>query len=76
MSDPHRDITHLLNLAADGDTLAAQEVMPRIYEELRRLAGKIRGGMPAGETLRVTALVNEAYIRVVKREPEGWKARS
>ncbi len=50
--------------------------MPHIYEELRRLAGTLRGHLPAGETLRVTALVHEAYLRIVQKEPEGWKARS
>lgn len=76
MPDGTEHITKLLSQAAEGDADAAREVMPRIYKELHRLAGKMRGQIPPGETLQATALVHEAYLRVMDREPEGWRARS
>jgi RNA polymerase sigma factor (TIGR02999 family) len=69
-------LTRLLNLAAAGDAQAALEVMPRIYDELRRIAKAKRRSAVPGETLRTTALIHEAYIRIVDREPDGWQARS
>lgn len=76
MSERPEEITRLLNQAVGGDKTAAREVMPHLYEELRRLAGSLRGRLPSGETLRVTALVHEAYLRIAEKEPDGWKARS
>lgn len=65
-------ITRLLNLAAAGDAEAAGEVFPLIYDHLRQLAAGRRARLPHGETLQTTALVHEAYLRLVDRHPEGW----
>lgn len=81
MSDPASaddpsQLTLLLNAAAGGDPEAARQVMPLIYEDLRRIARDKRRSAASGETLRTTALVHEAYLRVVERRPDGWEARS
>jgi len=68
-----REITLLLNQAARGDADAARRVFPAIYRELRGLASAKVSSLPAGATLQTTALVHEAYLRVVDRNPEGWE---
>lgn len=70
------NVTRLLNTAAEGDADAAREVYPFIYRELRKLAGAARRRLPAGDTMQVTALVNEAYLRIADKETDGWKARA
>ena len=67
-----RAITRLLNLAAAGDADAAGQVFPLIYDHLRQLAAGRRARLPHGETLQTTALVHEAYLRLVDRHPDGW----
>lgn len=62
MSD--EDLTRLLHLAAEGDASAREKVVPRVYDELRRLAIWNLSRLPHGETLRPTALVNEAWLEV------------
>lgn len=76
MSDSETDLTVLLNRVARGDEKAAQDLFPEIYRELRRVAGSLRSRIPAGQTLGVTAVVHEAYIRIVERSPEGWASRA
>lgn len=73
MAEPDPEITELLNLATRGDPEAARRVFPRIYGELRRLASARLAGTPPGGTLQTTALVHEAYVRIVGRHPEGWE---
>jgi RNA polymerase sigma factor (TIGR02999 family) len=68
-----REITHLLNQAAAGDTAAAREAFAAIYAELRRLASARAARHPAAGTLQTTALVHEAYLRIVGRHPDGWQ---
>ena len=67
------DITRLLNEAAQGDRDAAREVFPAIYSELRNLASAKLSRLPPGGTLQTTALVHEAYLRIVDRNPAGWE---
>jgi RNA polymerase sigma factor (TIGR02999 family) len=68
------EITNLLNRAAQGDGAAANEVFPAIYSELRRLASAKLARLPHGATLQTTALVHEAYLRIVDRNPHGWES--
>jgi RNA polymerase sigma factor (TIGR02999 family) len=70
------DVTHILNAIEHGDTHAAQELLPLVYEELRRLAAhKLRSEAP-GQTLQATALVHEAYLRLVGTSGEQrWDSR-
>src|SRR4051794_9698329 len=62
-----KDVTQILNAVARGDTTAASQLLPLVYEELRRLAAHKLAGERAGQTLQPTALVHEAYLRLVAR---------
>jgi RNA polymerase sigma factor (TIGR02999 family) len=64
-----KDITTILSAAAEGDSGAAGELLPLVYEELRRLASQKMAREKAGQTLNATALVHEAYMRLVG--PDG-----
>ena len=59
------DLTQLLDAAAQGDARAADQVLPLVYDELRRLAASYLQGEKAGHTLQPTALVHEAYLKLV-----------
>jgi RNA polymerase sigma factor (TIGR02999 family) len=64
------DVTRLLNAASSGDSGAAMELLPLLYQELRRLAVQRLAHEPAGQTLQATALVHEAYLRLVDVEEQ------
>jgi len=53
----------------------AAELLPVVYEELRRLAAALAGRLPPGQTLQPTALVHEAYLRLVGEQDPGWHGR-
>ena len=59
------EITHLIDAAAAGDRLAAADLLPLVYDELRRLAAARMAAEKPGHTLNATALVHEAYLRLV-----------
>ncbi|HEY1378342.1 MAG TPA: ECF-type sigma factor, partial [Gemmataceae bacterium] len=59
------DVTHILAAIDRGDTAAADELLPLVYEELRRLAAQKLAHEKPGQTLDATALVHEAYLRLV-----------
>jgi RNA polymerase sigma factor (TIGR02999 family) len=59
------DVTRLLNAAAEGDRRAAADLLPLVYAELRALADARMAAEPPGHTLQPTALVHEAYLRLV-----------
>src|SRR3954447_21896249 len=61
-----RDVTQILEAVQRGDASAADELMPLVYEELRRIAAYKMAQEPAGQTLQATALVHEAWMRLVK----------
>jgi RNA polymerase sigma factor (TIGR02999 family) len=70
------DVTRLLDAAAAGDPTAAAELLPLVYDELRKLAAARLAAEPAGQTLQATALVHEAYLRLVGGEqPRDWNGR-
>jgi RNA polymerase sigma factor (TIGR02999 family) len=70
------DVTHLLDAAAAGDAKAAADLLPLVYDELRRLAAARMGEEKPGQTLQATALVHEAYLRLVgvEKAPD-WESR-
>jgi RNA polymerase sigma factor (TIGR02999 family) len=70
-------ITRLLSAIEQGDSRAAEQLLPLVYDELRRLAAeKMRQEKP-GQTLQATALVHEAYLRLVDvQKARDWKSRS
>ncbi|MFO0915593.1 MAG: sigma-70 family RNA polymerase sigma factor [Pirellulales bacterium] len=59
------DVTRILGAMEDGDPQAAERLLPLVYEELRKLAVQRLTQEPAGQTLQATALVHEAYLRLV-----------
>ena len=71
------EVTRILDAVADGDTEAAERLLPLAYEELRRIAAHKMAAERDGHTLQPTALVHEAYLRLVG--PDGderdWKSR-
>jgi RNA polymerase sigma factor (TIGR02999 family) len=69
------DVTRILTAIEQGDARAADELLPLVYEELRRVAAAKMSHEPPGQTLRPTALVHEAYLRLVEDEPQNWNSR-
>jgi RNA polymerase sigma factor (TIGR02999 family) len=69
------EITQILDAIERGDTQAAGRLLPLVYEELRRLAARKLAHEKPGQTLSATALVHEAYLRLVGGEARGWEGR-
>jgi len=69
------DVTRILNAIEAGDSQAAGELLPLVYEELRLLAARKISNEAPGQTLEATALVHEAYIRLVGTEAHNWNSR-
>ncbi len=69
------DVTQILNAIERGDAKATDELLPLVYEELRLLAAQKLSREAPGQTLQATALVHEAYIRLVGDEPRSWENR-
>src|SRR5262245_57390501 len=59
------DVTHILAAIEQGDSRAADQLLPLVYAELRKLAAQKLGREKPGQTLQATALVHEAYVRLV-----------
>src|SRR5256886_15937744 len=70
------DVTELLIEWSNGDKAALDKLMPLIHEELRRLAHHYMSHERPGHTLQTTALVNEAYLRLVNRKGVHWQNRA
>jgi RNA polymerase sigma factor (TIGR02999 family) len=69
------DVTRILNAIEEGDAKAADELLPLVYEELRLLAAQKMAKELPGQTLQATALVHEAYLRLVGNEIQNWDSR-
>jgi RNA polymerase sigma factor (TIGR02999 family) len=69
-------LTHVLKAASAGDRKAAAELLPLVYDELRRLARARMARQPAGSTFQPTALVHEAYLKLVGQADPGWDSRA
>ncbi len=69
------DVTRILNAIEQGDAQATDELLPLVYEELRLLAAQKLSHEAPGQTLQATALVHEAYVRLVGDGPGGWDNR-
>ena len=74
------EVTHILSALEQGDPRAAEQLLPLVYDELRKLAAARLASEPAGQTLQPTALVHEAYLRLVGTSAEGaareWAGRA
>jgi len=69
------DVTRILQSIEEGDAKAAEELLPLVYDELRRLAAHKMSNEAAGQTLQPTALVHEAWLRLVGGNSQGWNDR-
>ena len=69
-------VTELLVRWSEGDDPALAELMPLVYEELRRLAHRQMAAERTGHTLQTTALVNEAYLRLADQTNPNWQSRA
>lgn len=74
MSSPDPDVTRVLHAACDGDKQAAEELIPLVYGELRKLAAWRLGQEAAAHTMQATALVHEAYLKLAPGAPQ-WEGR-
>lgn len=70
------EITRLLRAWGGGDKAALDELTPQVYRELRRIAGRYMNRESAGLTMQATALVNEAYLRLVDVTGANWQDRA
>jgi RNA polymerase sigma factor (TIGR02999 family) len=73
---PSHDVTRLLARWQEGDEAALEQLVPIVHEELRRLARRQMAGERPGHTLQPTALVNEAYLRLVNLKQIQWQNRA
>ena len=73
---PSHDVTHLLARWKDGDETALQQLVPIVHEELRRVAQRQMARERPGHMLQPTALVNEAYLRLVNLKQMQWQNRA
>jgi len=71
-----RDITLMLESISAGDNHASEQLLPVVYDELRRLAAARMSQEAAGHTLQPTALVHEAWLRLVGGQKQSWENRA
>jgi RNA polymerase sigma factor (TIGR02999 family) len=76
MTASPQDVTQLLVAWGNGNQAARDELMPLVYEELRHLAHRYMGRERAGHTLQTSALVNEAYLRLIDQKEVHWQNRA
>src|SRR6186713_3571484 len=70
------DVTQILSQIEHGDPAAAEQLLPLVYDELRHLAQQRLANEKPGQTLQATALVHEAYLRLVDvDQPQQWNGR-
>ena len=70
------EVTRILSALAQGDASAAEQLLPQVYDELRKLAAQKLAQEKPGQTLEATALVHEAYLRLVDvKEAQRWDGR-
>jgi len=70
------DLTQVLNAAVQGDGMAAQQLLPLVYEELRKLAAARMAHEAPGQTLQATALVHEAWLKLAGSDRQQWSGRA
>lgn len=70
------NVTRILLAIDRGDVRAADKLLPLVYKELRQLAAQKMAHEPPGQTLQATALVHEAYLRLVGAEDQNWSGRT
>lgn len=73
---PPHEVTLLLRAWGGGDKQALDRLAPLVYRELRRIASRMMAGERPNHTLQATALVNEAYLRLVDARQVSWQDRA
>src|SRR5262249_44740736 len=69
------DVTQILDRVEKGDDRAAEELLPLVYGELRKLAAHMMVHQPPGQTLQATALVHEAWLKLAGADVQQWHGR-
>src|SRR5947209_18367809 len=69
------EVTQILSAIEQGDSRAAGQLLPLVYDELRKLAAQRLAQEKPGQTLQATALVHDAYLRLVGAQDPGWDSR-
>ena len=70
------EVTRILERVEHGDGKAAEELLPLVYDELRKLAAHKMAAEPSGQTLQATSLVHEAWLRVIGQNQQRWENRA
>ena len=70
------EITVLLNEWSSGDEMALEQLMPLVYQELRKMAQHYMQNKDLGNTLQPTILIHEVYLKLVKQETQNWENRT
>lgn len=76
METSSQSVSQLLRRWSDGESEAFDQLLPLVYGELRRMARRYMRQQPAGHTLQTTALIHEAYLRLIGREEKHWENRA
>jgi RNA polymerase sigma-70 factor, ECF subfamily len=76
MTSPSQEISQLLRAWSDGDRTALDRLVPLVYDELRRMARRYMDGQQAGHTLQTTALIHEAYLKLIDQKEAHWRNRA
>ena len=76
MEPPAEPITELLEAVRGGDEAASERLFSALYAELRRIARRERRRLNAGETMNTTAVVHEAYVRLLHDHELPWESRA
>src|ERR1044071_2199441 len=73
---PMSDVTRILDAIQQGQSHAAEDLLPLVYEELHQLAARKMANEAPGQTLQATALVHEAWLRLVRTPDQTWQNRA
>src|SRR6516225_8698283 len=76
MDEAPEQVTHILQAIGAGDEQAAEKLLPLVYDELRRLAAAKMAREAPGQTLQPTALVHEAWLRLIGGQAQTWQNRA
>jgi RNA polymerase sigma factor (TIGR02999 family) len=75
-SEASIEVTRLLGAWSDGDNSALEQLMPIVYEELKRMARRYMNSQPSAHTLQTTALIHEAYVRLAEQKDRKFNNRA
>jgi RNA polymerase sigma factor (TIGR02999 family) len=76
MTSLSQEVSQLLHAWSDGDRTALDKLVPLVYDELRRIARRYMDRQQAGHTLQTTALIHEAYLKLIDQKEAHWRNRA